>query len=471
MPRLYFEGLLTQTGWLDQAALDVDAFGIITDVKSGISAPEGTEVFGYGLPSAVNVHSHAFQRAAVGLTEWAPEHANMAASLVSDFWSWRDIMYRFAAAMTPDSLKIIARMAYLDMLKNGYSAVGEFHYLHNAHKDQSLAMSEAIIDAAEHTGIALTHLPVLYQQSGFGEQPPIGEQQAFIHTTGDFKRLLTVLGGHLRGHNTLGVAIHSLRAVGLDAMRDVLEFLPDMHCVHIHIAEQVGEVEACVKWSGMRPVEWLLDNMDVDKRWCLIHATHVNDAESDGIIASGANVGLCPTTEANLGDGVFPAQKFIAGGGAFSIGSDSHVSTDPREELRLLEYGQRLISNKRNVLVPPKGGHVGEHLWMKAAIGGAQALGQNIGDIATGKRADLIVIDPKAPSMAAARYGQIADSLVFSGGPSPVTHVMVGGKFVIKNNRHTHEDSIIGDYSDLLQKFSEVLETKVLGTEVLGFVS
>jgi len=462
MQKLYFsEGLLGDC-WAKDICLTLDTDGMILSVASGCSVPEGVHVYGPVLPAMANLHSHAFQRAFAGLAEYKSTNPSGGKS---DFWSWREAMYGFAAHMTPGAQEIVAAALYVEMLKVGYSAVGEFHYLHNNHLDQSLAMSDAMIAAADATGIALTHLPVFYEAADFGGKPPASAQIPFVHDRNEFCRLLQILSARLSGRHQLGLAFHSLRAVAPDSFAPIIDTLDkiDMRApIHIHIAEQTAEVEACLAHSGKRPVEWLLDSQPVNERWCLIHATHVSKQEWQDIAQSGAIVGLCPTTEANLGDGLFPLSEFIEQGGKWGIGSDSHISIDTREELRLLEYGLRLARQERSVLAGAAGsegtvdtgasvaGHVGAFLWGSAAQGGAKALGQPIGEIAVGKRADLIVLDKSKLAFAGAACGQIMDALVFAGQPNPITDVMVAGKWVIEGGKHKDEDQIFARYQDLV---------------------
>ena len=451
--KLYFsEGLIGQN-WAKDICLTVAPDGIITHVETGIKS-RNTAAFGPVLPAMPNVHSHAFQRAFAGLAEYKKPGK-------SDFWSWRTAMYGFAKHMTPEVLEVVASALYIEMLKAGYSAVGEFHYLHNADQDQALAMSDAIIRAADISGIALTHLPVLYQASDFGGKAPEGGQLPFVHTVEEFNRLLQILAPRLVGRHQLGVAFHSLRAVSRDRFGPVINTLEKINLqapIHIHIAEQTAEVDACLKHTGMRPVEWLLENQPVDQRWCLIHATHLVESEWQALAETGAVVGLCPTTEANLGDGLYPLAEFENCGGRWAIGSDSHISIDAREELRLLEYGQRLARQGRTILSGEDGGHTGLYLWQKAALSGAQALGQPVGKIAEGKRADLIVLDDSSPTFAGASYGQVVDAFVFSGQPNPISRVMVAGNWVVEDGRHRHEDEVFARYKKLVGDISVAME-------------
>ncbi len=450
MQKLYFKEGYVEGKWALNIQLDIDAHGMITAVHRDVKIPDTAEVYDTVLPAMPNLHSHAFQRAFAGLAEY--KEAGQ-----SDFWSWRNAMYHFAAQMTPEALSTITSALYVEMLKAGYTAVGEFHYLHNSHNDQALAMSEAIIGAADKSGIAVTHLPVLYQASDFGGKPAKAGQQPFLHCNKEFDRLLQVLKTRVGGRHQLGMAFHSLRAVpeeNFDAAINAIENISLQAPIHIHIAEQMKEVDASVAHSGKRPVEWLMENQNVDERWCLVHATHVQEHEWKAIAESGAVVGLCPTTEANLGDGLFPVPEYIKLGGKFGIGSDSHISVDAREELRLLEYGQRLARQQRTVLTDAGGGHTGEYLWREAAKGGAQALAQPIGEITVGKRADLLVINRDTPMMAGSFYGQVMDSFIFSGQNNPITDVMVAGVWQVRGGKHVDEDEIFGAYKETVSKIA-----------------
>ncbi len=454
MQKLYFSEGLIGRDWAADICLHVGTGGLIEKLETGVNAPRGAQVFGPVMPGMPNLHSHAFQRAFAGLAEFKTPGQ-------SDFWSWRSAMYHFAKHMTPAAVEVIARALYIEMLKAGYTAVGEFHYLHNSHNDQALAMSKAVITAADETGIALTHLPVLYQSSDFGGKAANEGQKPFLNDDRAYARLLSILAPRLKGRHRLGLCFHSLRAVPEGAFAPAIAAIDELDPqapIHIHIAEQVAEVEACLKATGKRPVEWLLENVDVNDRWCLIHATHVNEAEWRGMAERGVVAGLCPTTEANLGDGIFPAAEYMAAGGRFGVGSDSHISIDAREELRLLEYGQRLTRRARTVLTGGDDGHTGEFLWRSAALGGAQALGQNVGEIAVGKRADLVVLNGAASQFAGASYGQIVDAFVLMGQPNPISEVMVAGDWVIRGGKHAQEDEAFAEYRDLVRGIAAKIE-------------
>lgn len=416
--------------------------GLIATIETGAAAALGDERHAIGLPGMPNLHSHAFQRGMAGLAE-------VSGSSDDSFWTWRETMYRFAAAITPDDLHAIAALAYVEMLEGGFTRVGEFHYLHHAPDGSAYAdpaaTTRAIVAAAAETGIALTHLPVFYAHGGFGGAPPGERQRRFVHDVDGFGVLLEAAREACATlpDSVVGVAPHSLRAVTPDELAALAAMAPDAP-IHIHVAEQVKEVEDCLAWSGARPVEWLLDHDDIDARWCLVHATHMTDAETSATAASGAVAGLCPITEANLGDGIFPGAAFVAAGGRYGIGSDSNALIDATEELRLLEYGQRLASRARNLM----GGasrSTGDALWRAAVAGGGQALGAQTG-LAIGNAADFITLDSSHASLAA-RYGAaLADALVFAGGRSAIDGVWRRGEQVVQGGRHHARDAVAARY-------------------------
>ena len=382
------------------------------------------------------------------------------------FWTWREVMYGFVASLTPEQVEAIAAQLYVEMLKAGYTAVGEFHYLHHGPDGQpyeDLAeMSRRVIAAAGATGIGLTHLPVLYGYGGFGGQAAGAGQRRFLNDPERYLRLLQDLQGATRadGQLALGIAPHSLRAVTAESLTTAIAGLNALDSeapIHIHIAEQVKEVEDCIAWSGRRPVEWLYQEVPVDRRWCLVHATHMTAAETRQLAESGAVAGLCPTTEANLGDGIFPAIDFAAAGGNYGIGSDSHISVSPVEELRWLEYGQRLIHRRRNLL---SGGvtapSVGRQLYDATLKGGTQALGRPIGQLAAGCRADLLVLDEAAPVLAGKAGDMLLDAMIFAGNVNPLRDVMVGGRWVVTEGRHHAEEPILARYRQVLAQLTKV---------------
>ena len=397
---------------------------------------ERTDCNGWRVPGIANLHSHAFQRAMAGLAERQTDPRD-------SFWTWRETMYRMAARFDPESLHAVASQLYVEMLEAGYTSVCEFHYLHHSpdgtpYADPS-AMSRALVQAARDTGIRLTLLPVLYMSGGFDGRALSPRQQRFGHDVDGFLRLLQSLRGEEGPGVRIGCAFHSLRAVPQGAMAEVLQALPAQTPVHIHIAEQVGEVQDCVSLLGARPVEWLLQKMPVDPCWTLVHATHLTPAEVKRLAHSGATVALCPTTEANLGDGLFPLRPFLDAGGAWGIGSDSHISVSPVEELRWLEYGQRVVTGHRNIAVGHDWPSVGEAL-LRGVLASAR---QSTGLAADG---DHVVLDGAAPIFAGARGDDVLDRWLFSGNRPVVREVQVQGRQLVADGRHHAREAIAAAY-------------------------
>jgi formimidoylglutamate deiminase len=459
-------------GWTGEGIFGIDADGLLQAVDDGPAERLGTWV----LPGMPNLHSHAFQRAMAGLAErrgkaghavaptLAREHPDASghglAPEQDNFWSWRETMYAFAAAVGPDDLRAIAAQLYVEMLKAGYTQVCEFHYLHHQPDGtpyaQPEAMSLALIEAAREAGIALTLLPVLYMRGGFDGRPLGARQRRFGHEVDAFLRLLESLRRLEAADLRVGIALHSLRAVPEDALQAVLASgLAQQGPIHIHIAEQIGEVQDCLSIRGARPVEWLLDHAQVDARWCLVHATHLSDQETARLASSDAVAGLCPTTEANLGDGLFPLADYLDAGGTLGIGSDSHISVSPVEELRWLEYGQRLATRRRNIAARREGASVGQTLWRAALQGGAQAAGLPIGALEPGHRADLMVLDDGSPLLAAREGHALLDSFVFAGNAPLVRDVMCGGRWVVRDFRHHDEERIAQRYRDTVRRLGQ----------------
>jgi formimidoylglutamate deiminase len=458
--RLHAERALLDEGWADAVLIEIAADGRLAAVTSGAAAGDAERAAGPVVPAMVNLHSHAFQRAMAGLAE-------RAGGAEDSFWTWRQIVYGFVARMDPDDLEAIAAQLYVEMLKAGYAAVGEFHYLHHDRDGRPYAdpaeMSWRILAAAATTGIALVHLPVLYATSGFGATAAGPEQRRFINKLEGFLEIVARVAQAVSGAPDLavGIAPHSLRAVPAPLLAEALagfDRLVPGGPIHIHIAEQIREVEECRAWSGTTPVAWLLDHAGVDGRWCLVHATHMTEAETVSLAGSGAVAGLCPTTEANLGDGLFPAVAYAAARGRFGIGSDSHISVNPVEELRWLEYGQRLIHRRRNLLHGADGS-LGRHLWARAAAGGAQALGLASGRLEAGRRADLVVLDPEVPALAASGADAL-DAAIFAANRNPVQDVMVGGRWVVREGSHAQEAEIAARYRRTIARLSERGETR-----------
>jgi formimidoylglutamate deiminase len=436
--------LWTPAGWQADAGFDIDEHGRIT----AIDIAEPTASARWIVPGIANLHSHAFQRAMAGMAERQTHPAD-------SFWTWRETMYRFAARFDPDTLHAVASQLYVEMLEAGYTTVCEFHYLHHAPDGRPYAdpaaMSRALIAAARDTGIRLTLLPVLYMTGGFDGRALGERQRRFGHDTDGYLRLLDTLRADQNQSFSLGCSLHSLRAVPANAMRDVLAALPRDSRVHIHIAEQIGEVQDCLALRDARPVEWLLANADVDERWTLVHATHLDDAEVQGIARSGATVAICTTTEGNLGDGLFPLRAYLDAGGAWGVGSDSHISVSPIEELRWLEYGQRLITRHRNIAVRVDSSSVGETLLRDVMASAARSSGQAIGALAVGDFADAVVLDTDAAQFAGVTREDAIDRWIFSGNRNLVRDVYVGGQQVVTEGRHRDRDGVARRYRDALK--------------------
>ncbi|WP_315853106.1 formimidoylglutamate deiminase [Rhizobium terricola] len=434
MMTIYAKSALLADGWASNVRIDIDGARIAGLTKDADAAP-GDDRRDVVVPALANLHSHAFQRAMAGLAETRGPSDD-------SFWSWRTTMYRFALSMTPDQVEAVAAQLYMEMLEAGYSRVGEFHYLHNdrdgGHYGDIAEMAGRIVAASAEVGIGLTLLPVFYAHSGFGGQAPIEGQRRFIQTPESFGRLMercTALVHAMPGA-VLGIAPHSLRAATEEELSAVLP-LAGTGPIHIHVAEQVKEVEDSLAFSGARPVEWLIDNMPVDGRWCFIHATHMTDDETRRMARSGAVAGLCPITEANLGDGVFNAPLFLGEGGRYGVGSDSNVLVSLPEELRVLEYSQRLIRRARNVIADP-GGSTGRKLFDGARIGGNAALQSSTG-LEVGGDADIVALDVSAAPHV--EGDQLLDHWIFAGGIK-VDAVWAGGRKQVEGGRHLQREAI-----------------------------
>jgi len=435
----WFETALLQQGWSHGVRATVEA-GRFTSLAPGAHQPDDA-VHAIAIPGLCNVHSHAFQRSLAGLAEMAGPDGD-------DFWSWREVMYRFLDRMGPDEMEAIAAQAYAEMLEGGYVRVGEFHYLHNDADGRAYAnpaeMAARIVAAATETGIGLTLLPVFYAHADFGGTPPNHGQRRFITNPDSFARLFEASVAMLSGGGNIGIAPHSLRAVTAAELATILPLCPDGP-VHIHAAEQVKEVDASLAFYGARPVEWLLANTDVDARWCLVHATHLTNAECDRLAASGAVAGLCPVTEANLGDGIFPAVRYLHAGGCFGTGTDSNILIDPASELRALEYSQRLRHMGRNLLASDDSASVGARLFRAAQAGGAQALGQ-APSMMVGASADFLTLDAAHPALMARSGDLLLDSWIFAAGAAAIDGVWCRGRQLVSGGRHVHRDAIRARY-------------------------
>ena len=442
---LWFETALLPDGWARDVRIGV-AQGRIARIETGVARAAGEDGGGVALPGVANVHSHAFQRAMAGLTE-------ARGPTDDDFWTWRALMYRFLDRGGPEEIEAIAALAFIEMLEGGFTRVAEFHYLHNdpagvAYADRA-EIASRIVAAAAETGIGLTLLPVFYAHAGFGGQAPAHGQRRFISDLDGFAELVA-RGRALTGGLTdavVGVAPHSLRAVTPEQLAAMPALAGDGP-IHIHVAEQTREVEDCLAWSGARPVEWLLANAPVDPRWCLIHATHVTEAERREVARREAVVGLCPITEANLGDGIFPAAHLVADGGRFGVGTDSNVQIGLAEELRMLEYSQRL-SRRGRALMADAQRSTGRALFDNALRGGGQASGVE-GGLSVGRSADIVSLDAGRAAFADRDGDAILDSWIFAAPTGSVPSVWRAGRQVVKDGRHLARDAVEARYRQAL---------------------
>jgi formimidoylglutamate deiminase len=446
---LFAADALLPQGWARNVLIEWNAAGQLTSVTPETTAPQGTtHAAGPVIPGLPNLHSHAFQRAFSGLTEYRAEQQD-------SFWSWRTLMYRFASRLTPESLEAIATWLYIEMLEAGYTSVCEFHYVHHDMDGTPYAddatMALCLLRAAQRAGIGMTLLPVFYQTSGFGGTPPGTGQRRFIRSTDSMLKLLQRLKPECDTAGArLGLAPHSLRAVPPDSLGEALagfEKIDPTGPIHIHIAEQTKEVDDCLTWSGQRPVQWLLDHVKVDARWCLVHATHLTPDESMRAARTGAIAGLCPTTEANLGDGIFHLPEWLSAGGRWGVGSDSHACVNAAEELMVLEYGQRLQRRQRNVLAAAGQPQVATAMTLQAVAGGAQATGRAVDGLTSGRQADFVVLDEKHLALDGLSAPEMLSAHVFaSHRTSAITDVWVGGRRQVSSGRHVLHDAAASDF-------------------------
>ncbi len=442
MTTVFAKKALLPTGWADKVRLEV-VDGRISAIQTDVSATAGDTLVGYVIPGLCNAHSHAFQRALAGHTEQRSPAGH------DNFWSWRERMYELAGKVDAELLTAIARQVYCEMLSSGYTSVAEFHYLHRDPRNPEAtdSMFAAISTAAEESGIRLTYVPVHYERAGFDNPDPLPRQQGFALSIDDFMAHYERTRTQSQAAATVGIGAHSLRAVSSESLQTIAAAANDAFVpMHLHIAEQQREVDECVAAYGARPVQWLLENFDVARNWCLIHATHMDADELAALASSGAVVALCPSTEANLGDGLFPLHDFLTHGGRIAIGSDSHVSINPFEELRWLEYGQRLVTQTRNI-VSLRGSHVGSELFLRALEGGAAASGQENNGLEKDAAADFVVLSDDDPMLAGHGDDSRLDALVFSGYPLPVERVMVNGEWCVVDAMHVKRDMAREAYS------------------------
>ncbi|MEP4770842.1 MAG: formimidoylglutamate deiminase [Roseibium sp.] len=440
---IFAEHALLKNGWAKDVLISVDAGGRIRSVKSG-TRPSGKRT-GILLPAPANLHSHAFQRAMAGMSERRGSEPR------DSFWTWRQIMFRFLDVLTPDDIEAITAFVQLEMLEAGYAAVGEFHYLHHQQGgvpyDNLAELSECIMAAADETGIGLTHLPVLYQYGGCDKRPLTPGQIRFGNDFSRFQKLHELAAkalSSLPADCALGVAPHSLRAVTREDLSHTVA-LAGASPLHMHLAEQVAEVEEVQLATGRRPIDWLLENHSVANNWCLIHCTQTTPEETLNLAKSGAIAGLCPLTESSLGDGIFDGVRYLDAGGAFGIGSDSNIRISLSEELRTLEYSQRLRDKCRaSVATPEKS--TGRVLFEGAAKGGAQAIGRSSGTISDGQYADMVALNSSSIDLEGRQGDEILDAYIFAGDDRMVTDVWSAGRHVVQDGNHVKGDVIRARY-------------------------
>jgi formimidoylglutamate deiminase len=456
MTKISARQALTANGWARAVIVTIDGAGVISNISEGEGGSADHSV-GVLLPALSNVHSHSFQRAMAGLAEARGGKA------LNNFWTWRQVMYRFLEILTPEDIGVIAAQVQMEMLEAGYGSHAEFHYLHHApggaHYDTIDELSLRHIEAAQLTGIGYTHLPVLYMQGGLDGRALKGGQVRFGCSIDDFEKLHAAISERFRDITpdfTLGVAPHSLRAVSIPGLRACLD-IAQSGPFHIHAAEQTGEVEEVIAALHARPVQWLLDNMPVGERWCFIHATHLDHDETDRLAQSGAVAGLCPITEGNLGDGVFNASRYTAQGGAFGIGSDSNVIIALTEELRMLEVSQRLRDQRRLVLTDEAIPSNGRFMYERAARGGAQAIGRNAGRIEIGALADFVALDDNHHAISGLSADLILDAWIFASSNGAISDVWAAGRHVVSDGVHKKRAQIAPAFRATVKRLRESL--------------
>lgn len=452
--RIFSNRAWRSNGWSENAAITIND-GVIVSIETGTKPEPDDILVDTLLPAQANLHSHSFQRAMAGMTEFR-------AAGQDSFWTWRTLMYQFLDHLTPDQIEAIAALVFMEMQEAGYASVGEFHYVHHQpgghFYDDRAELSARILAAALHSGIGLTHLPVLYTYGGIDKAPLTGGQHRFGNSVDGFVDLMDAIEKTMIGvpdDYHLGIAPHSLRATAPDELARVTQEFGHRP-VHMHIAEQPKEVLEISQWLGQRPVEWLLAHQDVDQDWCLIHATHMTTAETKAVARSGAVVGLCPITESNLGDGPFNGPEFIENFGCFGIGSDSNIRISLTEELRTLEYSQRLRDLSRNVMVE-ESRSVGQYLYLTAASSGARAIHRHAGSIETGLLADFVAIDSTDPHLCALAPQQLFDGLCFAADDRVITDLWSAGRHMVQNGKHIKRQEILRSYRKAIGDLTKAL--------------
>ena len=438
MKSFLFKGLLTSHGWKNNVKVQVDTNGIITSIDSNSDSKNSEFVNGFAVPGFQNAHSHSFQYAMAGLAE-----RHEGTGVPDDFWSWRDAMYKLALTVNPDQFEAIATMLYAEMLRHGYTSVAEFHYLHhdqNGNTYNNLAeMGSRLVSAAKRVGIKITLVPIFYQKGGFGKAPTDGQRRFISSTIDDYQKLYEASEKATKNYTGANgaIGIHSMRGVEPEIIKKVALEFPKNVPFHIHISEQLKEIEDAIAYLNKRPVEWMLDNVNMDNRYHLVHATHLTKEETIGIAKAGANVVLCPSTEGNLGDGIFPLALYQQHGGQWSIGTDSHVGLNPLEELRILDYGQRLTTHKRNsYYLPGQGdsGLFGIDMTLKA---GRKAMNNfNATYFKVGEPLDTVVYDANSPLLGCSSLENLSSTIVYATDSFMQLGTITDGKWVTNKNGH-----------------------------------
>lgn len=448
-----FELLLLNEGWQKDAFVSVDEQGLVVAISSEKPLDVEVElVRGYCLPGFQNAHSHAFQYAMTGLAEIHPDPSKS-----DDFWSWRNTMYKIALSIDPDQLEAIAAMLYAEMLRHGYTHVAEFHYLHHDQSgspfENKAEIGERLLAAAKRVGMNITLVPMFYQMGGFGKAPEPEQRRFLSHSLDAYLELLASSETAVRKYSAarLGVGFHSLRAVNEESIHAFFDQDKRNLPFHIHVSEQTKEVNECIAHYGNRPVEWLLGNTPIDSSFHLVHATHLTHEETLGTAKSGAHVVLCPSTEGNLGDGIFPLKKFQEAGGRWSIGTDSHVGLSPLEELRILDYGQRLTSHRRDQFINSENGDSGLFGYDMSLRAGRAAMGNlTEGYFKVGESFDAIVIDATCPLTATSSSDKLLSTLIYAGDPTFLMGTITNGTWRIKNGLHANYDEILSGFKKVM---------------------
>ena len=454
MKKYRFQGILQADGWQDDQVIAVDDKGIITSIDQNFDGAEN--VAGFALPGFQNAHSHAFQYAMAGLAE-----KHKPGNEADDFWGWRETMYQIALTMNPDDLEAVATMLYAEMARHGYTQVAEFHYLHHDKDGKPYAnLSEhgaRLVAAAKNAGIKITLVPMFYQRGGFGQDPQPRQRRFISKTIEDYYRLLASSEEATKSYSgaNIGYGIHSLRAVKGEDIIEVLSTKGLEGPFHIHISEQLKEIEDSIAFQGKRPVEWLLDNADVNANYHLVHATHLTDAEIQGSAKSGAHVVLCPSTEGNLGDGIFPLRRFQELGGKWSIGTDSHIGLNPCEELRILDYGQRLISHKRNTFISSDQNDSGAYGVHQALVSGRAAMGNGMTEyFKVGQPLDAVVYDASVPLLEMTASENRLSSIVYASDSTWNLGTIVNGSWIVKQNQHINQSKIREEFTKTIKSLN-----------------